>query len=124
MKFVIFLVIGTFMAFSSLLNAKRAQPKSINLIALPGNGNQAETGSNGSLDKKYQTMDLNQFDGLKDQSPGMKLNAKVNCKSSSGTEYKSGEAGFDQCVRASAKSGQFQNNEQKAQNEMEFSLGK
>ena len=77
-----------------------------------------------SSDKKYQTMDLKQFDGLREQTSGIQLNANVNCKSSSGTEYKSGDVGYDQCVRASGKSGQYQNNEKKAESGMELNFGK
>lgn len=56
--------------------------------------------------QNYQTLDLKQFDSLKDQS-NVKVKVGVTCKSESGLEYKAGDMGYEQCVKHSAtKSGQ------------------
>ena len=65
--------------------------------------------------QNYQTMDLKQFDHLKEQS-NVKVKVGITCKSDSGLEYKAGEMGYEQCVKQSAsKSGQ-QNKDSKSQN--------
>ena len=50
----------------------------------------------------YQTMDLKQFDGLKDQSK-VKVSMSLKCKSDSGLEYKAGDMGYEQCMKNSTK---------------------
>ena len=120
MKFVIYSLLMTVLAFSFSAQAKKTKIKTVTTTTTTTK----TTGTAAATDDKYQTMDLKQFDDLKDQSTGINVKANLNCKSSSGTEYKSGEVGYDQCVRASGKSGQLQNNEQKATNNMEINLGK
>lgn len=72
--------------------------------------------------KNYQTLDLKQFDGLKDQST-MKVKVGMSCKSESGLEYKVGDVGYEQCVKHSAtKTGQ-QNKDLKTQNNGPNSTG-
>lgn len=64
--------------------------------------------------KNYQTLDLKQFDGLKDQSK-VKVNMSMKCKSDSGLEYKAGDMGYEQCVKNSSKNND-QKDGQKSQN--------
>lgn len=50
----------------------------------------------------YQTLDLKQFDNLKDQSK-VKVKVGMSCKSDSGLEYKAGDMGYEQCVKSTSK---------------------
>lgn len=65
--------------------------------------------------KNYQTLDLKQFDSLKDQST-VKVKVGMSCKSDSGLEYKAGDMGYEQCVKASSKNNQSKDSSQSQNN--------
>lgn len=123
MEYIVYSLLMTVLAFSFSAHSKMTEIKTVTTTTTTTTTKAVGTAE--SLDKNFQTMDLKQFDNLHDQSTGgINVKANLNCKSSSGTEYKSGDVGYDQCLRASGKSSQFQNNEQKATNDMELNFEK